>query len=411
MPFILIRLFWKSIKSPEYRERLQERFGFFEKALPQCIWIHAVSVGETVAVTPLVKACLRLYPHLPLVLTSTTATGYVRATTIFKDTGVICGYMPYDLPGSVRRFLNKINPCVAIFMETELWPNILHACRARNIPTFLVNARLSERSAKGYRGLGSLGRQMFANLSLIGAQTEPDAKRFVQLGAAKDSVVVCGNLKFDVPFPPDIVERGEELRRTFGQNRPTWIAASTHPGEEELILKAYAKIRYQIPHILLILVPRHPERFRSVEALCKKFGFSVVSRTSGKPILETTQIYLGDTMGELMLFYAASDFAFIGGSFVEVGGHNLLEPAALGKATISGPFIFNFLMIAKELSSNRALLIAKDYNALSTYVGELFSDPARCHAMGDRGRSVVEKNRGALNNYLNLLTKFIPEMK
>jgi 3-deoxy-D-manno-octulosonic-acid transferase len=408
MPFVLLRLLWKSIKTPVYLERLKERFGFFEKKMDQCIWIHAVSVGETVAVAPLIKACLQLYPTLPIVLTSTTPTGYERAKALYKNT-VVTGYMPYDLPGGVRRFLNRINPRIAIFMETELWPNLLHTCRKRNIPTFLVNARLSERSARGYRGLGSLGRQMFADLSLIAAQAEPDAKRFIQLGAPKDLVIVCGNLKFDMALPEDIFKKGEQLRLMLGKDRPVWIAASTHQGEEELILKAYAKVRYQWPKMLLILVPRHPERFQPVEALCQKFNFSVVTRSSGAPVAETTQVYLGDTMGELMLLYAAADFAFVGGSFVKVGGHNLLEPAGLSKATISGPFLFNFLTIAKDLSENKALLIAKDYDQLSTYVNELFNNSSSREEMGERGRAVVEKNRGSLDKHVHLLKKLIAD--
>ena len=334
MPFILLRLFWKSIKTPAYIKRFPERFGFFEKKMERCIWIHAVSVGETIAAAPLIKACLNLYPHLPIVLTSTTPTGYERAKAIFGKSNIVFGYLPYDLPGSVQRFLNRINPCIAIFIETELWPNLLHACRKRNIPSFLANARLSERSAAAYQKLGSLTRQMFANLSHIAAQAQPDANRFIQLGASKNSVSVCGNLKFDVSIPENILEKGKQLRETLGENRLVWIAASTHQGEEELVLKAYAKLRHQLPKLLLILVPRHPERFRSVEALCKKFDFSVAARSRKEPILDTTQIYLGDTMGEMMMMYAASDFAFVGGSFVKVGGHKLLEPAAVGKAAI-----------------------------------------------------------------------------
>jgi 3-deoxy-D-manno-octulosonic-acid transferase len=407
MPLILIRLFWKSIKTPSYIERLQERFGFFENPVDKCIWIHAVSVGETIAATPLIRACLKIYPDLPIVLTSTTPTGYAQAKMLFSAKEVKCGYMPYDLPGSIHRFLNRINPHIAIFMETELWPNILHTCRKRNIPSLLANARLSERSAKAYRGLGPLAREMFASLTHIAAQAEPDALRFIQLGAATKHVSICGNLKFDMPVPNHIYEQSKLLREALGENRPIWIAGSTHEGEEELMLKCYAKLRYQLPKLLLILVPRHPERFRSVESLCKKFNFSIVSRSSGEPILDTTQIYLGDTMGELMLLYSAADLAFVGGSFVKVGGHNLLEPAALGKAVLSGPFLFNFLTISKELSNNKALLIAKDYNQLATQITQLFGDPKLREEMGKRGFEVVQKNRGSLEKHLSLLHALI----
>jgi len=411
MPFILLRLFWKSIKTPVYIERLQERFGFFEKKTDRCIWIHAVSVGETLAAVPLIKACLKLYPHLPIILTSTTPTGYERAKAVFNNT-VICGYMPYDLPGSIRRFLNRTNPCIAIFIETELWPNLLHACRKRNIPSFLANARLSERSATAYQRLGSLTREMFASLSKVAAQAEPDANRFIRLGAVKNSVSICGNLKFDMSLPKNILEEGKQLRKFLGEDRLVWIAASTHQGEEELILKAYAKLRHQLPKMLLILVPRHPERFKTVEALCKKFDFSVVTRSSGEAVVDSTQIYLGDTMGEMMLMYAACDFAFIGGSLIDkIGGHNLLEPAALGKATISGPFLFNFLTIAKEFSENNALLIVNDYSQLSACVEKLFNEPKLRQEMGARGHAIVEKNRGSLDNHLNILQTLIPDTK
>lgn len=407
MPFILIRLLWKSIKTPAYIERFQERFGFFEKKMKRCMWIHAVSVGETIASTPLINACLRLYPDLPIVLTSTTPTGYARAKALFGDK-VVCGYMPYDLPGSIHRFLNRVNPCMAIFIETELWPNLLHICRKRNIPTFLANARLSERSAAAYRGLGPLTKEMFGNLTRIAAQAEPDANRFIQLGARKNAVSVCGSLKFDISIPADVFEQGKKLREVLGENRLVWIAASTHQGEEELVLKAYAKLRYQLPKMLLILVPRHPERFRAVESLCKKFDFSIASRSKNEPVLESTQIYLGDTMGEMMLMYAAADFAFVGGSLVKVGGHNLLEPAGLGKAVISGAFLFNFLTIAKELESHKALFIAHDYNELATYVEKLFRDSKLREEMGFRGRNVVEKNRGSLDKHLLILQELMP---
>ena len=408
MPFILIRLFWKSIKAPTYIERLQERFGFFENQVDTCIWIHAVSVGETIAATPLIKSCLSLYPHLPIVLTSTTPTGYAQAKMLFSGTKIRCGYMPYDLPGSINRFLNRVNPQIAIFMETELWPNLLHTCRKRKIPSLLANARLSERSAKAYRGLGPLARQMFASLTHIAAQAEPDALRLTQLGAAMKQVTVCGNLKFDMSVPDQIHEQGKLLRKTLGEHRPTWIAGSTHEDEEALILKCYAKLRYQFPKLLLILVPRHPERFRSVELLCKKFNFSIVSRSSGEAVLDTTQIYLGDTMGELMLLYAAADLAFVGGSLVKIGGHNLLEPAALGKAVLSGPFLFNFLTIAKELANNKALLVAKDYNQLTTHMTKLFSDSKLREEIGKRGLEVVQKNRGALEKHLKILKILLP---
>lgn len=411
MPFIIIRLLWKSIKLPSYRERLQERFGFFEHRVNQCIWIHAVSVGETIAAVPLIKACLKQYPHIPIVLTSTTPTGYAQAKTLFSNQlQIVCGYMPYDLPGSIRRFFKRINPKIAIFMETELWPNILHTCKKRQIPSLLANARLSERSAKAYRGLGPLAREMFSSLTHIAAQAEPDAVRFIQLSAKPNHVTVCGNLKFDTTIPDNLQEQGKLLRKTLGENRPVWIAGSTHQGEEELILKCYAKLRYQFPKLLIILVPRHPERFQTVESLCKKFDFSVVTRSSKQPILETTHIYLGDTMGELLLLYAAADFAFVGGSLVKVGGHNLLEPAGLEKAVISGTFLFNFFTIAQELTKHQALLIAKDYNQLTEYVTKLFNEPDLRQGMGKRGFEVVQKNRGALQKHMQILKTLIVEM-
>lgn len=406
MPFIVIRLIWKSFKTPSYIERLGERFGFFKESTACCIWIHAVSVGETIAAEPLVRSCLNDYPHLPILFTSTTPTGYQLARKTFGNQ-VLYRYMPYDLPGTIKRFLIRVNPCIVIFIETELWPNLLHACRQRKIPTFLANARLSEQSAKAYRGLGSITREMFDNLNQIAAQAESDAKRFIQLGANKACVSVCGNLKYDMVIPQDILQQGRQLREILGEKRAIWIAASTHPGEEELMLKVYAKLRYQIPNLLLILVPRHPERFSVVEQLCKTFNFSIALRSRVDVILPTTQIYLGDTMGELLLLYAASDFAFVGGSLTKVGGHNLLEPALLSKAVISGPFLFNFSAISDELKANHALLIVNDANELTEGVLKLFHDPNLCEQMGINGRKVVERNRGALAKQLTILKKLM----
>ena len=406
-PMILLRLWWKGLKVPAYRQRLKERLGFFP-TLPEpgCIWIHAVSLGEMIIAIPIINALKKRYPHLKFLITTMTVTGSGLASKQVNDE-LSHVYVPYDLPGVVQRFLNRVQPRMLIIMETELWPNLLHYTASRKIPILLANARLSERSARGYRFIPALTRQMLLNINLIAAQTKEDAERFNRLGADSKRVAVVGNVKFDTPVPMELVEQGYALRRSWMGSRPTVIAASTHAGEEEKILKAFSELIKTFPEALLILVPRHPERFEEVALLCKKCGYSVVRRSENQPCNMETQVFLGDSLGELFLYYAASDVAFVGGSLVPIGGHNLLEPAALGLPIISGPHIFNFARISKLLQEADALVWVDDEKSLAKIWSELLSDEFRRTEMGKRGMGVLEGNRGALQRHLDSIAELL----
>ena len=400
-PAIFLRLWWKGRKSPGYRQRWRERLGFVD-AIPvnNCIWLHAVSVGELIAAKPLIASLQARYPQLTLVITNMTASGSGLAAQLAGDK-LRYYYVPYDLPGAVNRFLNRIQPRLAIIMETELWPNLLHYTAKRKIPILLANARLSGKSAQGYRRISLLVKPMLQQISVIAAQTAEDAKRFIALGADPGRTLVWGNMKFDVKVPVPLIEKGHALRASWGARRPTVIAASTHALEEEKILQAFAELRQSWPTCLLILVPRHPDRFDEVAALCQKWGFSMVRRSQSQPCNPEIQIFLGDSLGELFLYYAAADVAFVGGSLVAVGGHNLLEPAALGLPIVTGPALFNFTEIYNLLQQAEAVVCVKNVQELVAAWSTLLGNETVCHQMGQRAQGVVETNRGALERHLD----------
>lgn len=402
-PLVLLRLAWRGLRAPEYWKRWPERFGFFSAPqLNETIWIHAVSVGEFQAALPLIKALQARYPDVKMVVTTTTPTGSVRVQAALGDT-VFHVYAPYDLPGAVRRFLRRIRPRVAIIMETELWPNLFHGCHARDIPLILANARLSERSAAGYRRIAGLTRQTLCNITAVAAQTQDDARRLISLGADAARVHVTGNIKFDINIPASLHEQAVALRQEWGAERPVWIAASTHEGEDEQVLEAFAAVRQALPDALLVLVPRHPERFPRVAALCRKQGYEVVLRSEQRQCSATTAVFVGDSMGELMLFYAASDVAFIGGSLVATGGHNMLEPAALGIPVITGPHTFNFAEISRMLLNAGAARQVDGATQLAEVVTAYLKDNDLRHAAGEKGRHLVEQNRGALMKLVDIV--------
>ncbi len=410
VPFVLLRLLWRGRLAPAYRKRWAERFGYFKvhKAQQGGIWIHVVSVGEVLAAAPLVQALHKRYPSKPLIITTMTPTGSERVRANLPPT-VFHVYAPYDLPGVVNRFLNKIKPELAIFMETELWPNILHYCKKRNIPTLLANARLSAKSAQGYARFASLSKNMLQSLSIIAAQSQSDADRFISLGAMPAQIYVTGNMKFDLHIPPSLLESADSLKQQLGSSRPIFIAASTHDGEDEIILDAFSQIRSSIRDCLLLLVPRHPERFEKVAGLCKKQGYHVVSRSEGIVLDANTDVFLGDTMGELRLFFAASDIAFIGGSLIPRGGHNMLEAAAFGLPVLSGPHTFNFTETVRLLNEADALITINNAHELATHVIQLLQNTSLRQEMGEKGKKVVEANRGALDYHLKLVnTLLIP---
>lgn len=395
VPLLLLRLYWRGRYDVGHRQRWRERLGIFT-ALPanDYVWIHAVSVGEVRAALPLIRALMQRFPRSSILVTTTTLTG-ARQVQAALGTEVQHLYAPYDLPGAVRRFLDHARPRLAIIMETELWPNLLHHCAARQIPVLLANARLSARSARGYTRIAGLTRCMLRNLTLIAAQTEADAQRFRQLGATR--VQVLGNMKYDMALPEAVWEQGQTLRRAYlGMQRQVWIAASTHQGEDEQILEALAVLRQRWPELLLLLVPRHPERFANVARLAAERGFPVVQRSSGERCTAQTALFLGDSMGELLTFYAASDLAFIGGSLVRHGGQNMLEAAALGLPLLFGAHTFNFAEVSARLLEAQAAVQVQDSQQLAAAVAHWLAHPTLRMNVGRRGRNVVEQQRGAV---------------
>ena len=398
-PLILARLAWSGRRNRGYWKRWPERFGFVADAPPPGgIWVHAVSVGEVIAALPLVERLMASHPELAVTVTTMTPTGSERVRAALGER-VHHRYLPYDLPGAVGRFLDDVRPRLGLLMETELWPNLVAGCAARRVPLVLANARLSAGSADGYRKIGGLVRPLLGGLAAIAAQAEADAQRFVALGADPARVKVTGSIKFDLAIDDATRAAGRALREALGAERPCWIAASTHDGEDEQVLAAHAGIRERFPGALLLLVPRHPERFVRVAALCEARGFGVARRSRGETGDEVA-VYLGDTMGELLALYAAADVAFVGGSLVPTGGHNPLEPAALGLPVVTGPHLHNFARIASLLEEAGALTRVADAGTLSSRVVELLASPERAAAAGAAGREVVERNRGALDRLL-----------
>jgi 3-deoxy-D-manno-octulosonic-acid transferase len=407
MPLVIMRLAWRGIRAPAYWRRWPERFGSIQPALGErVIWIHAVSVGEVQAAEPVVHALLEQYPEYSILITTVTPTGSARVSALFAN-DVAHVYAPYDLPGAVSRFLDRVRPQLAIVMETELWPNLFHACQHRSVPLLLVNARLSERSVRGYQRVRSLASQTLSIVTEIAAQSELDAGRFRGLGAAAERIKVTGNLKFEQRIPPSLLERAEVLRRDFGVGRTVWVAGSTHEGEDELLLDVFRQLRQQFRDCLLVLVPRHPERFESVAELCRHRGYNTVLRSAGVSCTPDTAVFIGDSMGELPLFYAASDVAFVGGSLVRHGGHNLLEPAALGVPVVTGPHVFNFIEICELLLQAGACEKVENTAGLLNTVSRWLEDANERHRIGQRGRGVVEKNRGALQTVLAMIDRHL----
>lgn len=399
IPWVLLRLLWRSIKAPAYRRRWGERFGFFpQPVLSPVLWVHCVSVGETLAALPLIRRLQQQYPPLTLLVTTMTPTGSLEVQKALGD-DVLHSYIPYDLPGSVHRFLAKVQPRLVIILETEWWPNLFAACTERCIPLMIVNARLSPRSARGYARIGRLAASTIQQVSMIAAQTDDDAARFISLGARPAQVLVSGNIKFDMELAPDLAEQAQALRRDWqgvdGQ-RLVWIAASTRDGEEEQVLAAFMQLRRSIPDLLLVLVPRHPERFDRVATLCRSQKWVTLRRSEGRCCAPETAVFIGDTMGELRLFYAAADIAFVGGSLVPTGGHNVLEPAMLGLPVIFGPHMFNFTAAAALLLAAEAAVQVDNVGQLVQAVHQFATDAQARVAAGEQGQRVIAANRGAL---------------
>lgn len=401
LPLIFLRLLIKSRRLPGYRQRWRERLGFVAPVTAPCIWIHAVSMGETLACVPLIKALKQADPQTAIILTNMTPTGSEQANKSLADQ-VLHAFMPYDYPTAIKRFLKRVQPKLLIIMETELWPNVVHYAAAQAIPILLANARLSVQSFTGYRRIQFFLKSTLKKIDRIAAQTEADAQRFIALGAFPEKIIVTGSIKFDQPVPHEQVTAGRLLRSSW-EERPVWIAASTHAGEEEKILQAHAEVKKQVTDALLILVPRHPERFQGVADLIRAQGFNVVQRSSGIPCRLNDDVLLGDSMGELFLYYAACDVAFVGGSLVAIGGHNVLEPAGLSLPIITGKHYFNFTEIVNKLLAAQAIEVISDENQLASTLIALFADATRRKMLGANAAQVVQANSGALACHLTLV--------
>ncbi len=394
-----------------YRDRFGQRFGFGYPGMPGgSIWIHAVSVGEVQAAVPLIKSLAQQFPERRLLVTTVTPTGAERVRALFGDSVEHC-FIPFETPFAVTRFFNSVQPDIALILETEIWPNLYYECGRRNIPLVLVSARISPNSVGGYRRFLPLFRETLSYGIVIAAQSETDAERFKTLGAAPERTKVTGNIKFDIELAKDLVARGESFRRDNFADRPVWVAASTHDREEEQVIDAHEQIRKRFPDALLILAPRHPERFAGVRNLLQKKGLKFVARTEGIACSSDTEVYLGDTMGDVPLFYAAANVAFVGGSLVPIGGHNLLEPAALGRPVVTGPHLFHTQDIASKFENLGASIAVSDADELGAAVADLFADPQKAEEIGNRGREIVQQNKGALDRLLKLLEPLLTSVR
>jgi 3-deoxy-D-manno-octulosonic-acid transferase len=409
LPFIFLRLFIRSFKLAAYRQRWPERLGLFKNPhlTPEGLWVHAVSVGEVVAAMPLINALQAKYPALPITVTTTTPTGSQRLRQALGSK-VFHVYIPYDLPWLLNRFIGKIEPSCLIIMETELWPNLLDTCTKHKIPVIIANARISDKSLNGYPKIKFFVHNMLQQVACVAAQSKLDAERFLLLGAAPTKVQISGNLKYDVQLPLSQQQLGRDLKNSLGA-RLVWVVASTHPGEEEIILEAFKIVRSRIPHCLLILVPRHPDRFDEIAKLLDKNMFNYRRRTQNAVIETGVEILLGDTMGELALFYAAADLAFVAGSLVPIGGHNLLEPVALGVPTMTGPYTSNFKEITEKLLAAKALRLVNDASQLVPNTLELLAERALRQQMSANGLTMVEQNRGAVTKVVNIVASFLSQ--
>lgn len=410
LPYVLVSLAWRALRYPAYWYRWPERFGFVRSLEGRrVIWVHAVSVGEVRSSAALIEALAERYPRHRLLVTTMTPTGSEQVRELFGQR-VVHTYVPYDFPDAVNRFLDRTAPELAVIAETEFWPNLFGACRRRGIPLCLVNVRLSQASFRGYTWVGRTTRAMFAHADLICAQTRIDAQRLRNLGVRDHTIEITGNLKFDAERPRDLMTEGERLRSRWGRDRPVWIAASTHPGEERRILDAFAMLLPAYPDMLLVLVPRHPERFAAVVGLCRRRGYRVARRSVDTGALaDDVNVLVGDTMGELQRLYAGADVSFIGGSLVPKGGQNPLEACAVRLPVIFGRHMFHFEEITAMLLERGAARQVHDVQSLAEAVSLYFEQPALRREAGRAAHSLIEDNRGALARTLELMAERLPQ--
>ncbi len=400
IPFVVLNLFLRSRRNPAYRHRIDERFGYVQATCryERCFWLHAVSVGEVMAARPLVERLLKTHPDVVLWVTTTTPTGSDAVRRLFGER-VQHSYCPYDLPDSLARFFRRVKPDLLLVMETEIWPNLFKACANRGVPLLMVNARLSSRSCRGYTRLGSLVKNTLKLASWVGTRSQQDADYFLQLGAQPSQVEVCGNIKFDMQLPVGFKNKADGLRRQWGK-RHVWVAGSTHEGEEGNILHVYQRLLQLMPELLLILVPRHPERFVPVQQLCEESGFHTLTRSSGEPVCAHTNILLGDSMGELLMWYALADIAFIGGSLVAHGGHNPLEAAIWGVPVISGKHTGNFTDMFPGLYTCGGAVQADDETGLYAHLLHWLQDADARRLAGQQAQAFAANGQGALNRVM-----------
>jgi 3-deoxy-D-manno-octulosonic-acid transferase len=403
IPFILLRLLWRSIKAPAYRHRWRERFALYNKSYPQnVIWFHAVSLGEAEAVFPLVRQIQKQHQNVEILITTTTPTGSARVNAVMQET-VTHVYLPYDIPDAINRFMRCFKPRLAVIMETEIWPNLFLACGKRRIPLYIINARLSEKSSLGFQKIPSLVRPTLAQVTLVATQTEDDATRFISIGADSSKVKTLGNIKFDIKVPQETIEQGIQLKIDLFGGRFVWLIASTHKDEESIFLDLYQEIKKKIPELLLVIAPRHPERFSEVKKQCEQQQLAVVLRTSKENVRSDTDVYLADTLGELKMLYASADVAFVGGSMVPSGGHNILEAVAVGVPVMFGPYMSNFKEIARKVLVANAAIQCKDEAALILNLLILYDQPSYRATLVEKAKAFMIQNQGATDKICKAL--------
>ena len=410
IPAALIGLAIRGFKNPAYWARWGERFGFanhqVKQSSPFDLWIHAVSVGEARAAAPLVKRLLDEKPDCSILLTTTTPTGSEMVKMMLQDKVTHC-YFPYDLGWAMKRFVSAVNARIVLIMETEIWPNMIAAVKASGSTLVYTNVRLSERSYLRYAKFPNLVQQTLAQVDHFAVQGKLDRKHLELLGVPAEKISETGSIKFDVTMPPSLRESAEVMRRQLGQDRLIWIAGSTREGEEGRIISVYKELKKRFPSLLLLLVPRHPERFDTIARKIQRRGLIGVRRTDGHAeVAAETDVYLGDTMGELSLMYACSDVAFVGGSLEPLGGQNILEPCALGVPVVFGPHMFNFPDISRWTIKEGAGRMVQDSDELKESVGELLSNPTLRDEMGNKGMAFIDAHRGALEKNFTLIKRF-----
>lgn len=404
-PLLIVYLAFRAIKSPDYRGRWGERFGL-TRLKSTDVLVHSVSMGETLAAIPLIRLIMQSHPELSITVTTTSPTGSAQVRKAFGDSVQHC-YLPFDLPWCVRRFLCQVSPKWCVIMETELWPNLVALAAKRGVRLMLANARLSAKSAAQYAKRPKLSRPMLQRLDVIAVQTQVEAQRFIELGVSPDRVTVCGSLKFDLSITPERLANAKLLRQTWGrETSPIWVAGSVHPGEFDAMLTAHRQLLAQWPDALLIIAPRHPEQFSAVAEFVASQGFESVRRSGNLPVAATTQVLVGDTMGELLTFYGAADQAFVGGTLINNGGHNPLEPVAMGVPVMVGPNHWDFAQITQMLADAGGLRVVASADELAANLIEYFAKPELRLQAVNAGLAVVEANRGALQQQF-LLAQYL----